>query len=563
MCPTAKEQLNALEETSRFWIHANGKASFRVKVTWNVPEWLYMSLQGEAWQARHSGPCHLNLCMINPQTGQQSFDTLEDARSIRDLAYDIYKVLDHGKPQLRGPKIASTHSAKRSWRDAQQAGYGTNMVIAASPVLSSQDQQLGSVGASNAYNPGLPLAEGRGEDIQQLQSEEADVQSAAWHIEQALLAEARGLNCSLHGAMELLPALECEGYANVLEHWNALVRALKEMPAAARSQTAFGAALHLEKYGLHCLEMQTLSTRKLRPQICITINVLDLLKATGCNPHFLPHTVIADVWESCRPETFHAANESFSAKQKEQPYSQHLAEEIAAPLYPVNGLTRQQHIAEAKLLMVAARADAVTDAVHKLHLFINQKMEIAQFELVPQHRVRLRMALCDDIRSIYQRHFGEYNKPGSIEVFKQVASGPLFWEPEPVLASPSSNMLMREFTFEGSNINLLVKGSPDYIWSHGLVKLKNRMYAEAAMDNKYRTGDHAESCIYHVLAQVYPKFAYAKRYMVEHIRVGESGSLAVDCRDVQFITGPSLPAELDASSCSDRDFLLYNAKLLK
>ena len=73
-------------------------------------------------------------------------------------------------------------------------------------------------------------------------------------------------------------------------------------------------------------------------------------------------------------------------------------------------------------------------------------------------------------------------------------------------------MLMREFTFEGSNINLLVKGSPDYIWSHGLVKLKNRMYAEAAMDNKYRTGDHAESCIYHVLAQVYPKFAYAKRY---------------------------------------------------
>jgi len=240
--------------------------------------------------------------------------------------------------------------------------------------------------------------------------------------------------------------------------------------------------------------------------------VLDLLKATGCNPHFLPHTVIADVWESCRPETFHAANESFSAKQKEQPYSQHLAEEIAAPLYPVNGLTRQQHIAEAKLLMVAARADAVTDAVHKLHLFINQKMEIAQFEPVPQHRVRLRMALCDDIRSIYQRHFGEYNKPGSIEVFKQVASGPLFWEPEPVLASPSSNMLMREFTFEGSNITLLVKGSPDYIWSHGLVKLKNRMYAEAAMDNKYRTGDHAESCIYHVLAQVYPKFAYAKRY---------------------------------------------------
>lgn len=155
--------------------------------------------------------------------------------------------------------------------------------------------------------------------------------------------------------------------------------------------------------------------------------MLDLLKATGCNPHFLPHTVIADVWESCRPETFHAANESFFAKQKEQPYSQHLAEEIAAPLYPVNGLTRQQHIAEAKLLMVAARADAVTDAVHKLHLFINQKMEIAQFELVPQHRVRLRMALCDDIRSIYQRHFGEYNKPGSIEVFKQVASGPLFW----------------------------------------------------------------------------------------------------------------------------------------
>ena len=66
------------------------------QVTWNVPEWLYMSLQGEAWQARHSGPCHLNLCMINPQTGQQSFDTLEDARSIRDLAYDIYKVLREG-----------------------------------------------------------------------------------------------------------------------------------------------------------------------------------------------------------------------------------------------------------------------------------------------------------------------------------------------------------------------------------------------------------------------------------------------------------------------------------
>lgn len=32
--------------------------------------------------------------------------------------------------------------------------------------------------------------------------------------------------------------------------------------------------------------------------------------------------------------------------------------------------------------------------------------------------------------------------------------------------------------------------------------------------------------------------------MVEHIRVGESGSLAVDCRDVQFITGKVAEAQL-------------------
>ncbi len=67
-----------------------------------------------------------------------------------DLA-DISERLPSLSPEPAQPvnscpnRIASTHSAKRSWRDAQQAGYGTNMVIAASPVLSSQVILLSTV----------------------------------------------------------------------------------------------------------------------------------------------------------------------------------------------------------------------------------------------------------------------------------------------------------------------------------------------------------------------------------------------------------------------------------
>ena len=44
----------------------------------------------------------------------------------------------------------------------------------------------------------------------------------------------------------------------------------------------------------------------------------------------------------------------------------------------------------------------------------------------------------------------------------------------------------------------------------GVVKLKNRMYAEDDMEDRWRLGDHAESCLYHILSAAYPNLNQAK-----------------------------------------------------
>ena len=67
-----------------------------------------------------------------------------------------------------------------------------------------------------------------------------------------------------------------------------------------------------------------------RPPVPVFIEVLDLLTASGQNPHATPYTVIKKIWEACHPESFAFASKHWESKP--QPYSQHNARELAEPV---------------------------------------------------------------------------------------------------------------------------------------------------------------------------------------------------------------------------------------
>lgn len=255
-----------------------------------------------------------------------------------------------------------------------------------------------------------------------------------------------------------------------------------------------------------------------RPMVEVFIHVLDLLEAVGQNPHIGrgDHTVIKKIWQKSHPQSFDFATKQFGRRSKQQPYSQHDAQGIAESVYALTGKSKAQHLARADQLKVTRRADLViqeVDALHKL---------IANLSLAENHA----RALSDDIRSLYQREHGKYNKPQSIEVFKLVAQHPDFWpdactqglnaaqqgfQAEAQSKQPAE--LVRDFAMDSPNttcdIRLCVSGTPDFRWESGVVKLKNRMYAEEDMLDKWREGDHAESCLYHILSTIHPTWGQA------------------------------------------------------
>ena len=250
----------------------------------------------------------------------------------------------------------------------------------------------------------------------------------------------------------------------------------------------------------------------------VFIDVLDLLKATGQNPHVTPYTVIKKVWERCHPESFAFANKQWGSKP--QPYSSHLAETLAEPVYPLTGKSKAAHVARANELKLARRADLVINEVDALHKQI-ASLSLKDHEPDPQKHVTLRRALHDAVRSLYQIQHGSYNKPQSMEVFQLVAQHLEFWPDadtqnirtaQQVPQPPA--VLKRDFSISSPNtmssISLHVSGSPDFTWPSGVVKLKNRMYAEDDMLDKWRLGDHAESCLYHILSAAYPTLCQAK-----------------------------------------------------
>jgi len=250
----------------------------------------------------------------------------------------------------------------------------------------------------------------------------------------------------------------------------------------------------------------------------VFIDVLDLLKATGQNPHVTPYTVIKKVWERSHPESFAFASKRWGSKP--QPYSQHLAQTLAEPVYPLTGKSKAEHVARANELKLARRADLVINEVDALHNQI-ANLSLQDHEPDPRRRATLRSALRDDIRSLYQIQHGSYNKPQSIEVFQLVAQHPGFWPDadtqdiitaQQVFQPPA--VLKRDFSINSpstrSSISLHVSGSPDFTWPSGVVKMKNRMYAEDDMIDKWRLGDHAESCLYHILSAAHPNLRQAK-----------------------------------------------------
>ncbi|KAL0040555.1 hypothetical protein WJX77_010680 [Trebouxia sp. C0004] len=161
-------------------------------------------------------------------------------------------------------------------------------------------------------------------------------------------------------------------------------------------------------------------------------------------------------------------------------------------------------------------------------------------------RATLRSALSCYISSLYQTPYHSCNKLQSIEVFQLVAQHPGFWPDadtqdirtaQQVFQPPA--VLKRNFAISSPNtrsgISVHVSGSPDFIWPSGVVKLKNRMYAEEYTDNRWRLGDHAEACLDHILSTSHLSLHQAKyRYMGEHMPVGTEPYLTVHCRYEQF-----------------------------
>lgn len=239
------------------------------------------------------------------------------------------------------------------------------------------------------------------------------------------------------------------------------------------------------------------------------INVLDLLKASGQNPHVNPYTVIKAIWQQSHPVSYAFAEEEWGEHSKPQPYSQHYSQERAEPFYPMTGKSKQEHLERANSLKLTRRADLVINEVDALHKLI------AQLSLNDADR----RALHDDIRSLYQVQHGKYNKQQSIKVFRMVAHHQGFWPDTDTQGIDDEQnqlpaVLKRDFAIDSprtsSNISLHVTGSPDFLWSSGVVKLKNRMYAEDDMKDKWRLGDHAESCLYHILSATDPNLDSAK-----------------------------------------------------
>ena len=175
----------------------------------------------------------------------------------------------------------------------------------------------------------------------------------------------------------------------------------------------------------------------------------------------------------------------------------------------MTGKSKQQHLERANELKLTRRADLVINEVDTLHrLIAHLSLEDAD-----------RSALHDDIRSLYQIQHGKYNKPQSIEVFRFVAQHQGFWPDTDTQGIDAEqiqlpSVLKRDFPIDSpmtsSNISLHVTGAPDFMWPAGVVKLKNRMYAEDDMEDRWRHGDHAESCLYHILSAAYPNLNHAK-----------------------------------------------------
>ena len=255
-----------------------------------------------------------------------------------------------------------------------------------------------------------------------------------------------------------------------------------------------------------------------RPVVEVFIHVLDLLEAVGLNPHVGhgDHAVIKKIWQKSHPQSFDFATKQFGHRSKPQPYSQHDAQDVAEPIYVLTGNSRAEHLAMADQLKVKRRADLVIQAVDALH------KKIADLDIT-DHQAR---ALSGDIRSLYQQEHGKYNKPQSIEMFKLVAQDPDFWPDACTQGLTAAQQgfhtavpfekpasLVSTFPIDSPNtdcnIRLHMSGTPDLRWESGVMKLKNRMYAEEGMEDKWRRGDHAESCLHHILSGVHPTWGHA------------------------------------------------------
>ena len=236
--------------------------------------------------------------------------------------------------------------------------------------------------------------------------------------------------------------------------------------------------------------------------------MLDLLIASGKNPYVTSYTVIKKIWEKSHPESFAFASQDSARHVKPQRYSPHDARGWAEPLYLMTGKSRQEHLQRADELKLTRRADTVSDEVDMLH------RQIAQLSLQEVDRT----ALLDDIRSLYFRKSGGYNKSQSIEVFKLVAQHQAFWpdtDTQHINAEQKQvpGVLKRDIPIDNpkssTSISLHVTGTPDFMWPSGVVKLKNRMHVEDRMLDKWRYGDHAESSLYHILSLAYPNLKHA------------------------------------------------------
>ncbi|KAL3146589.1 hypothetical protein ABBQ32_000826 [Trebouxia sp. C0010 RCD-2024] len=178
---------------------------------------------------------------------------------------------------------------------------------------------------------------------------------------------------------------------------------------AARSAVALGAAGLLQDWGRQGLACVAYKFRELWPPVPILLDVVDRLRASGQNPHVTPDTVIEKFWAESHPESHEFASKRWGSKP--QPYSQHNAQDLAEPLYPLAGKSRQQHLEWADELKLTQRADVMISEVHMLH------QQIAQLSLQETDRSAFR----DDIRLLYQDQHVSYNKEQSIDVFKLAA----------------------------------------------------------------------------------------------------------------------------------------------